>query len=167
MTPEDFIKLASSMTVARMLERDDFSKRYKNNQPISVHEFLYPLVQGYDSFQLKADVELGGTDQKFNLLVGRDIQRINGMKEQIIMTLPILEGLDGVKKMSKSLNNYIGLTDSRDEMFGKLMSISDEMMWRYYDLLSFKTNKEIDTLNKLSKTGSSLMEAKLLSLIHI
>ena len=162
MTPEDFIKLASSMTVARMLERDDFSKRYKNNQPISVHEFLYPLVQGYDSFQLKADVELGGTDQKFNLLVGRDIQRINGMKEQIIMTLPILEGLDGIKKMSKSLNNYIGLTDSRDEMFGKLMSISDEMMWRYYDLLSFKTNKEIDKLKKLSKTGSSLMEAKLL-----
>ena len=162
MSPEDFIKLASSMTVARMLERDDFSKRYKNNQPISVHEFLYPLVQGYDSFQLKADVELGGTDQKFNLLVGRDIQRINGMKEQIIMTLPILEGLDGVKKMSKSLNNYVGLTDNRDEMFGKLMSISDEMMWRYYDLLSFKTNKEINKLKKLSKTGSSLMEAKLL-----
>ena len=158
MSPEDFIKLASSMTVARMLERDDFSKRYKNNQPISVHEFLYPLVQGYDSFQLKADVELGGTDQKFNLLVGRDIQRINGMKEQIIMTLPILEGLDGVKKMSKSLNNYVGLTDNRDEMFGKLMS----MMWRYYDLLSFKTNKEINKLKKLSKTGSSLMEAKLL-----
>ena len=162
MSPEDFIKLASSMTVARMLERDDFSKRYKNNLPISVHEFLYPLVQGYDSFQLKADVELGGTDQKFNLLVGRDIQRINGMKEQIIMTLPILEGLDGVKKMSKSLNNYVGLTDNRDEMFGKLMSISDEMMWRYYDLLSFKTNKEINKLKKLSKTGSSLMEAKFL-----
>ena len=113
--------------------------------------FSYPLVQGYDSFQLKADVELGGTDQKFNLLVGRDIQRINGMKEQIIMTLPILEGLDGVKKMSKSLNNYVGLTDNRDEMFGKLMSISDEMMWRYYDLLSFKTNKEINKLKKLSK----------------
>ena len=160
MKPQDFIKLASSMTVARMLEREDFSKRYKSNQPISIHEFLYPLVQGYDSFFLKADVELGGTDQKFNLLVGRDIQKINGMEEQIIITLPILEGLDGVKKMSKSLNNYVGLTDNHDEMFGKLMSISDEMMWRYYDLLSFKTNKEIEKLKKMSSSGSDLMEAK-------
>ena len=160
MKPQDFIKLASSMTVARMLEREDFSKRYKSNQPISIHEFLYPLVQGYDSFFLKADVELGGTDQKFNLLVGRDIQKINGMKEQIIITLPILEGLDGVKKMSKSLNNYVGLADNHDEMFGKLMSISDEMMWRYYDLLSFKTNKEIEKLKKMSSSGSDLMEAK-------
>ena len=160
MKPQDFVKLASSMTVARMLEREDFSKRYKSNQPISIHEFLYPLVQGYDSFFLKADVELGGTDQKFNLLVGRDIQKINGMKEQIIITLPILEGLDGVKKMSKSLNNYVGLTDNHDEMFGKLMSISDEMMWRYYDLLSFKTNKEIEKLKKMSSSGSDLMETK-------
>ena len=161
MKPEDFIKLASSMTVARMLERDDFSNRYKKNQPISIHEFLYPLVQGYDSFHLKADVELGGTDQKFNLLVGRDIQRINGMKEQIIMTLPILEGLDGIKKMSKSLNNYVGLTDHENEMFGKIMSISDEMMWRYYDLLSFKTNKEIMKIKKDARSGSGLMQAKL------
>ena len=160
MKPQDFVKLASSMTVARMLEREDFSKRYKSNQPISIHEFLYPLVQGYDSFFLKADVELGGTDQKFNLLVGRDIQKINGMKEQIIITLPILEGLDGVKKMSKSLNNYVGLTDNPDEMFGKLMSISDEMMWRYYDLLSFKTNKEIEKLKNMSSSGIDLMETK-------
>ncbi len=160
MKPQDFVKLASSMTVARMLEREDFSKRYKSNQPISIHEFLYPLVQGYDSFFLKADVELGGTDQKFNLLVGRDIQKINGMKEQIIITLPILEGLDGVKKMSKSLNNYVGLTDNPDEMFGKLMSISDEMMWRYYDLLSFKTNKEIKKLKNMSSSGIDLMETK-------
>ena len=160
MKPQDFVKLASSMTVARMLEREDFSKRYKSNQPISIHEFLYPLVQGYDSFFLKADVELGGTDQKFNLLVGRDIQKINGMKEQIIITLPILEGLDGVKKMSKSLNNYVGLTDNPDEMFGKLMSISDEMMWRYYDLLSFKTNKDIEKLKNMSSSGIDLMETK-------
>ena len=160
MKPQDFVKLASSMTVARMLEREDFSKRYKSNQPISIHEFLYPLVQGYDSFFLKADVELGGTDQKFNLLVGRDIQKINGMKEQIIITLPILEGLDGVKKMSKSLDNYVGLTDNPDEMFGKLMSISDEMMWRYYDLLSFKTNKEIKKLKNMSSSGIDLMETK-------
>ena len=160
MKPQDFVKLASSMTVARMLEREDFSKRYKSNQPISIHEFLYPLVQGYDSFFLKADIELGGTDQKFNLLVGRDIQKINGMKEQIIITLPILEGLDGVKKMSKSLNNYVGLTDNPDEMFGKLMSISDEMMWRYYDLLSFKTNKEIEKLKNMSSSGIDLMETK-------
>ena len=160
MKPQDFVKLASSMTVARMLEREDFSKRYKSNQPISIHEFLYPLVQGYDSFFLKADIELGGTDQKFNLLVGRDIQKINGMKEQIIITLPILEGLDGIKKMSKSLDNYVGLTDNPDEMFGKLMSISDEMMWRYYDLLSFKTNKEIKKLKNMSSSGIDLMETK-------
>ena len=161
MKPEDFIKLASSMTVARMLERDDFNNRYKKNQPISIHEFLYPLVQGYDSFYLNADVELGGTDQKFNLLVGRDIQRINGMKEQIIITLPILEGLDGIKKMSKSLNNYVGLKDNENDMFGKIMSISDEMMWRYYDLLSFKTNKEIMKIKKDARSGSGLMQAKL------
>ena len=154
------ISLASKYNVARMLERDDFNKRYNSNQSIAIHEFLYPLVQGYDSYFLKSDIELGGTDQKFNLLVGRDIQKINGMKEQIIITLPILEGLDGAKKMSKSLNNYVGLTDNQDEMFGKLMSISDAMMWRYYDLLSFKTNKEIQKLKKSTNTGSDLMEAK-------
>ena len=155
------IELAACHTVARMLERDDFHKRYQAGQPIAIHEFLYPLIQGYDSVALKADVELGGTDQKFNLLVGRDIQRINGMKEQIIMTLPILEGLDGIKKMSKSLNNYVGLTDHENEMFGKIMSISDEMMWRYYDLLSFKTNKEIMKIKKDARSGSGLMQAKL------
>ena len=128
MRPSEIIKLASSMTVARMLERDDFSKRFKGNRPISIHEFLYPLVQGYDSYALKADIELGGTDQKFNLLVGRDIQRLNKMKEQVVMTMPILEGLDGVKKMSKSLNNYIGLKEKPEMMFGKIMSISDELM---------------------------------------
>ena len=125
MTSADLIYLSSKMTVARMLERDDFNKRYKGNKPISIHEFIYPLVQGYDSFELKSDVELGGTDQKFNLLVGRDIQKSFGMEEQIIMTLPILEGTDGVKKMSKSLNNYIGLRESPNDMFGKIMSISD------------------------------------------
>ena len=130
MTSAELINLSSKMTVARMLERDDFSKRYKGNKPISIHEFIYPLVQGYDSFELKSDVELGGTDQKFNLLVGRDIQKSFGMEEQIIMTLPILEGTDGVKKMSKSLNNYIGLKESSNDMFGKIMSISDDLMWR-------------------------------------
>ena len=144
MKPSEIIKLAASMTVARMLERDDFSKRFKSNRPISIHEFLYPLVQGFDSYALKADIELGGTDQKFNLLVGRDIQRLNKMKEQVVMTMPILEGLDGVKKMSKSLNNYIGLKEKPEMMFGKIMSISDELMWKYYDLLSFKSNKDIN-----------------------
>tara|TARA_B100001248_G_scaffold24070_1_gene15806 strand:- start:110 stop:1333 length:1224 start_codon:yes stop_codon:yes gene_type:complete len=160
MTSAELINLSSKMTVARMLERDDFSKRYKGNKPISIHEFIYPLVQGYDSFELKADVELGGTDQKFNLLVGRDIQKSFGMEEQIIMTLPILEGTDGVKKMSKSLKNYIGLQEHPNDMFGKIMSISDELMWRYFDLLSFKTSAEIKEIKKKTERGLNPMEAK-------
>ena len=160
MTSAELINLSSKMTVARMLERDDFSKRYKGNKPISIHEFIYPLVQGYDSFELKSDVELGGTDQKFNLLVGRDIQKSFGMEEQIIMTLPILEGTDGVKKMSKSLNNYIGLKESPNDMFGKIMSISDDLMWRYFDLLSFKSSVEIEELKKKTEKGLNPMEAK-------
>ncbi len=160
MTSGELINLSSKMTVARMLERDDFSKRYKGNKPISIHEFIYPLVQGYDSFELKSDVELGGTDQKFNLLVGRDIQKSFGMEEQIIMTLPILEGTDGVKKMSKSLNNYIGLKESPNDMFGKIMSISDDLMWRYFDLLSFKSSVEIKELKKKTEQGLNPMEAK-------
>ena len=160
MTSAELINLSSKMTVARMLERDDFSKRYKGNKPISIHEFIYPLIQGYDSFELKADVELGGTDQKFNLLVGRDIQKSFGMEEQIIMTLPILEGTDGVKKMSKSLKNYIGLQENPNDMFGKIMSISDELMWRYFDLLSFKTSAEIKEIKKKTERGLNPMEAK-------
>ena len=160
MTSAELINLSSKMTVARMLERDDFSKRYKGNKPISIHEFIYPLVQGYDSFELKSDVELGGTDQKFNLLVGRDIQKSFGMEEQIIMTLPILEGTDGVKKMSKSLNNYIGLKESPNDMFGKIMSISDDLMWRYFDLLSFKSSVVIKELKKKTEQGLNPMEAK-------
>jgi len=139
------IKLASQQTVARMLERDDFSKRYKSGQGISIHEFLYPLVQGYDSVALKADVELGGTDQKFNLLMGRELQKNNNQEPQIILTMPILEGLDGVQKMSKSLNNYIAIDDSPDEMFGKIMSISDDLMWRYLELLSFESMETIES----------------------
>ena len=160
MTSAELINLSSKMTVARMLERDDFSKRYKGNKPISIHEFIYPLVQGYDSYELKADVELGGTDQKFNLLVGRDIQKSFGMEEQIIITLPILEGTDGVKKMSKSLNNYIGLKENPNDMFGKIMSISDDLMWRYFDLLSFKTSTEIKDIKKKTEKGLNPMEAK-------
>ena len=160
MTSAELINLSSKMTVARMLERDDFSKRYKGNKPISIHEFIYPLVQGYDSYELKADVELGGTDQKFNLLVGRDIQKSFGMEEQIIITLPILEGTDGVKKMSKSLNNYIGLQENPNDMFGKIMSISDDLMWRYFDLLSFKTSTEIKEIKKKTEKGLNPMEAK-------
>ncbi len=144
----DLIQLAAKHTVARMLERDDFSKRYKNGQPIAIHEFLYPLIQGYDSVVLKADVELGGTDQKFNLLVGRQLQEIYGQAPQIVMTMPILEGLDGVQKMSKSLNNYIGIADAPDEMFGKIMSISDDLMWRYFELLSFE---KLDVINAYKK----------------
>ncbi|MGZ8189257.1 MAG: tyrosine--tRNA ligase [Methylosarcina sp.] len=143
MSPVDLIQLAAKYTVARMLERDDFNKRYKNGQPIAIHEFLYPLIQGYDSVAMKADVELGGTDQKFNLLVGRHLQEIFGQKPQVVMTMPILEGLDGVQKMSKSLNNYIGITDSPEEMFGKIMSVSDSLMWRYFELLSFRPMTEI------------------------
>lgn len=160
MTSSELINLSSKMTVARMLERDDFNKRYKGNKPISIHEFIYPLIQGYDSFELKSDIELGGTDQKFNLLVGRDIQKSFGMEEQIIMTLPILEGTDGVRKMSKSLNNYIGLKESPNDMFGKIMSISDDLMWRFFDLLSFKTSAEIKEIKKKTEKGLNPMEAK-------
>jgi len=160
MTSSELINLSSKMTVARMLERDDFNKRYKGNKPISIHEFIYPLIQGYDSFELKSDIELGGTDQKFNLLVGRDIQKSFGMEEQIIMTLPILEGTDGVRKMSKSLNNYIGLKESPNEMFGKIMSISDDLMWRFFNLLSFKTSAEIKAIKKKTEKGLNPMEAK-------
>jgi tyrosyl-tRNA synthetase len=144
MSAVDLIQLAAKHTVARMLERDDFSKRYSGGQAIAIHEFLYPLIQGYDSVALKADVELGGTDQKFNLLVGRQLQEAYGQEPQVIITLPILEGLDGVQKMSKSLNNYIGITDAPEEMFGKIMSISDELMWRYFELLSFRPMAEIE-----------------------
>jgi tyrosyl-tRNA synthetase len=139
----DLIKLAATHTVARMLERDDFSKRYKSNQPIAIHEFMYPLVQGYDSVALKADIELGGTDQKFNLLMGRELQKHYGQAAQCVLTMPLLEGLDGVNKMSKSLGNYIGVTDTPQDMFGKLMSISDTLMWRYLELLSFRNLEEI------------------------
>ena len=139
----DLIRLAATHTVAQMLERDDFSKRYKGNQPIAIHEFIYPLVQGYDSVALKADIELGGTDQKFNLLMGRELQKHYGQPSQCVLTMPLLEGLDGINKMSKSLGNYIGVTDTPQEMFGKLMSISDTLMWRYLELLSFRSLNEI------------------------
>ena len=157
MKPDEFIRLSSIMTVARMLERDDFKKRYENNKPISLHEFLYPLVQGFDSYALKADIELGGTDQKFNLLVGREVQKHFGQDEQVIITVPLLEGLDGVKKMSKSLNNYIALNDEPNEMFGKIMSISDNLMWRYFDLLSFRSNDEIASFKDKVKNGENPM----------
>ena len=157
MKPDEFIRLSSIMTVARMLERDDFKKRYENNKPISLHEFLYPLVQGFDSYALKADIELGGTDQKFNLLVGREVQKHYGQNEQVIITVPLLEGLDGVKKMSKSLNNYIALNDEPNEMFGKIMSVSDDLMWRYFDLLSFRSNDEIASFKDKVKNGENPM----------
>ena len=153
--PTDFIKLASTQTVARMLERDDFHKRYKSQQPISIHEFLYPLLQGYDSAVLKVDVELGGTDQKFNLLMGREVQKHFGLDQQSIMTVPLLEGLDGVKKMSKSLDNYIAIEDEPNDMFGKIMSISDGLMWRYFELLSFKGSNEINKLKEDQKNGEN------------
>ena len=155
MSPAELIQLAAKHTVARMLERDDFSKRYKGGQPIAIHEFLYPLIQGYDSVAMKADVELGGTDQKFNLLVGRQLQELYGQKPQVVMTMPILEGLDGVQKMSKSLNNYIGVADSPDDMFGKIMSISDELMWRYFELLSFRSVDEIGRWHRECDQGAN------------
>ena len=157
---EGLLRLAAQHTVARMMERDDFSKRFKEGLPIAIHEFLYPLLQGYDSVALKADVELGGTDQKFNLLVGRHLQGVYGQKPQCIMTVPILEGLDGVNKMSKSLNNYIALNDPPKEMFGKVMSISDSLMWRYYDLLSFKPLAAIAALRKSVEEGANPVEIK-------
>jgi tyrosyl-tRNA synthetase len=150
----DFIELCSRYTVARMLERDDFEKRFKGNQPISIHEFLYPLVQGYDSVALRADVELGGTDQKFNLLMGRHLQREHAQASQIVLTMPILEGLDGVQKMSKSLGNYIGIDEAPSDMFGKLMSISDELMWRYYELLSDRSLDQIRSLREQVQSGA-------------
>ncbi len=156
----DMIRLASKHTVARMLERDDFDKRYKSGQAIAIHEFLYPLIQGYDSVALNADVELGGTDQKFNLLMGRELQKAYGQPQQVIITMPILEGLDGVQKMSKSLGNYIGINDSPKEIFGKLMSISDELMWRYIDLLSFKSLEEIKQWHQDVKQGRNPVEIK-------
>jgi tyrosyl-tRNA synthetase len=155
------IQLAAKHTVARMLERDDFHKRYHNGQAIAIHEFLYPLVQGYDSVALQADVELGGTDQKFNLLVGRELQKHYGQTPQIIITMPILEGLDGVQKMSKSLNNYIGIEEPAEEMFGKLMSISDELMWRYIELLSFKTPVQIEKWKQAVASGSNPRDIKI------
>jgi len=154
------IRLAARHTVARMLERDDFSKRYAGGQPISIHEFLYPLVQGYDSVALEADVELGGTDQKFNLLVGRQLQQDYGQEPQLVMTMPLLEGLDGVQKMSKSLDNYVGITDAPEDMFGKLMSISDELMWRYFELLSFRGLDEIADLKQRVDDGMNPRDAK-------
>ena len=154
------IKLASHHTVARMLERDDFSKRYASGQPISIHEFLYPIVQGYDSVALEADVELGGTDQKFNLLVGRQLQQDYGQQPQIVMTMPLLEGLDGVQKMSKSLGNYVGITDAPGEMFGKIMSVSDELMWRYFELLSFRGLDDIEGLKQQVAAGANPRDVK-------
>ena len=155
MTSAELIQLAAKHTVARMLERDDFHKRYKNGQPIAIHEFLYPLIQGYDSVVMQADVELGGTDQKFNLLMGRHLQEIYGQKPQVVLTMPILEGLDGVQKMSKSLNNYIGIADAPDDMFGKIMSISDDLMWRYYQLLSFQPRTDIEAWRQACANGEN------------
>jgi len=154
LTPVEIIKLTAAYTVAQILERDDFSKRYKNNEPISVHELLYPLMQGYDSVALRADVELGGSDQKFNLLVGRELQRNYGQEPQVIITMPLLEGLDGVQKMSKSLGNYIGIHETAVEMFGKVMSVNDELMFRYYDLLTDTPAKEIARLKQEIVAGS-------------
>ena len=160
MNAADLIRLASHHTVARMLERDDFDKRYKSNQAISIHEFLYPLIQGYDSVALDADVELGGTDQKFNLLVGRQLQELHAKSPQVVITMPILEGLDGSQKMSKSLGNYIGVDEPAKEMFGKIMSISDNLMWRYFELLSFKNLEEIEQFKKQVETGTNPRDIK-------
>jgi tyrosyl-tRNA synthetase len=159
---EGMIRLAAKYTLARMLERDDFENRYREGLPISMHELLYPLVQGYDSVMLESDVEMGGTDQKFNLLVGRHLQQHFGQDPQVIITLPLLEGLDGVQKMSKSLDNYVGITDAPDEMFGKLMSISDEMMWRYFDLLSFRSNEQLADFKKRVTGGENPRDIKFL-----
>ena len=162
MSSADMIKLAASSTVARMLERDDFSKRYKGGQSIAIHEFLYPLIQGYDSVEMQADVELGGTDQKFNLLMGRQLQEQHGQKPQCVLTMPILEGLDGVQKMSKSLNNYIGIADQPKDMFGKIMSISDDLMWRYFELLSFRSMREIEGFRQEMEQGKNPRDIKFL-----
>ena len=161
------VEITSNYTVARMLEREDFKQRFRSENPISIHEFLYPLIQGYDSVELQADVELGGTDQKFNLLMGRHLQQIYGQKPQSVIMLPLLEGLDGIKKMSKSANNYIALTDSADEMFGKVMSLSDEIMWRYYELLSTKTIDKINTLKLQVKDGENPRDIKFILAMEI
>jgi tyrosyl-tRNA synthetase len=158
----DLIRLASTHTVAQMLERDDFSKRYKSSQPIAIHEFIYPLVQGYDSVALKADIELGGTDQKFNLLMGRELQKHHGQPPQCVLTMPLLEGLDGVNKMSKSLENYVGITDTPQDMFGKLMSVSDELMWRYLELLSFRSLAQISSWREEVTLGRNPRDIKVL-----
>ncbi len=160
MKPIEFIQLASKQTIARILERDDFSKRYKSGQSISTHEFLYPLIQGNDSVELQSDVEIGGTDQKFNLLVGRELQKQAGQEQQVILTMPILEGLDGVQKMSKSLDNYIGINALPDEMFGKIMSISDDLMWRYFELLSFQSLEAITNLKQTIVQGKNPRDIK-------
>jgi tyrosyl-tRNA synthetase len=160
MSSADMIQLAAKHTVARMLERDDFSKRYKGGKAIAIHEFMYPLVQGYDSVAMRADVELGGTDQKFNLLVGRDLQKQYGQEQQIVITMPLLEGLDGVQKMSKSLGNYIGITDTPEDMFGKVMSISDDLMWRYFELLSFRPMEEINQWKQDVEQGTNPRDIK-------
>ena len=162
MSSADMIRLAAQHTVARMLERDDFSKRYAAHKPIAIHEFLYPLVQGYDSVAMNTDIELGGTDQKFNLLVGREMQKAYGKSQQAILTVPILEGLDGVQKMSKSLGNYIGITDAPNEMFGKLMSVSDDLMWRYFELLSFRPASEIEAFQAQISDGANPRDIKFL-----
>ncbi len=162
MNTSELIQLAAKHTVARMLERDDFSKRYKGGQPIAIHEFLYPLIQGYDSVAMRADVELGGTDQKFNLLVGRELQKTYGQEQQVVLTMPLLEGLDGVQKMSKSLGNYIGIDEPPEEMFGKLMSISDELMWRYFELLSFRPLDEIAGFKQQVEDGANPRDIKFL-----
>lgn len=162
LTAADLIRLSAAYTVARMLERDDFSKRYRENQAIALHEFLYPLIQGYDSVALKADIELGGTDQKFNLLVGRELQKHFGLAPQCILTMPLLEGLDGVNKMSKSLKNYIGITESPTEIFGKIMSISDSLMWRYIELLSFESIDTIDNWKKAVDAGQNPRDIKVI-----
>jgi len=162
MSSAELIQLAAKYNVARMLERDDFNKRYKGGQSIAIHEFLYPLIQGYDSVAMKADVELGGTDQKFNLLVGRELQKHYGQEPQVVLTMPILEGLDGVQKMSKSLNNYIGIADTPDDMFGKIMSISDDLMWRYFELLSFRPMEEIAGFKQDVEGGANPRDIKFL-----
>lgn len=159
---DGMIRLAASSTVARMLERDDFKKRYANNQPIAIHEFIYPLLQGYDSVALEADIELGGTDQKFNLLMGRELQKQHGQSQQVVLTMPLLVGLDGVKKMSKSANNYIGISDAPTEMFGKIMSISDDLMWNYYELLSFRPLTEIEQFKQDMANGKNPRDLKIL-----
>lgn len=161
LTPVDFIRLASSYTVARMLEREDFHTRYTSQQPIAIHEFIYPLMQGYDSVALKADIELGGTDQTFNLLMGRELQRTYGQEPQCVLTVPLLEGLDGVKKMSKSLGNYVGIQEAPGVMYNKILSMPDELIWRYYELLSFRSMAEIETLQQQMRDGRNPRDIKI------